>query len=1042
SAGPELIWKIYDAVRKTDKKDVSIFFFDKRTADKLHKPKRKETISEILRFSVRQLDRFRHPKILSIVHSVEESSDTLAFATEPVIGSLANVYDYLDERLPQAFVSKLKDYNLLDFEIKYGLLQMTEALVYLHYTCKVIHRNISPQSILINKKGTWKLAGLEFVEKCHETDVLHFIPCQAYTSKLPKMGQPDLDFIAPEVQTQSVCTPLSDMFSLGLLIAFLCGHGKLLINANLNTSTYLRQLDSLNASLNELIPNVSPMLQEMLRSLLEIDFKKRPSSQILTASKYFLDSSVHALQYLDTIQMQDSMHKANFYHNLKNVLPFIPKKMWCQHILPSMECELQCPDVLAAALQPIIYIINESSVQEFQEFILPFIKNIFQMPKSVQATVTLLENIDILMLKCDKEDFRADIVPMICTAFDSTTPQIQSAAMSALSHVIDHLDETTIRKMILPKTKQLFDVNADTKIQINILICIEKVIGNLDKTDVQDDVLPMIMRARIQDASVLIIVINICKLMMIDLKKYGLTVNIIAGKIMPSLTPALANPTLNVDEFNDLVDLLTDMLTYIAKSQRNKFLLEKNASISISPEIQIQTSNSGPAGYARPPSLRLESRRTSISMDDVVRRASVTSAASSPDSNLLRVQAHLPGRRHSDNTIQPPRILIAPSTPTTSFSLSRRPSAWNLYGRRHSSIGMQDGKNFNFNLNNLNFNLPSTKQITTAANNLGNQIGNQIGNNLGNTLGTESFLSSRSSGRRYSAVPTFSAINLPHSKNTSSSNFLQTLGTGVCKIKQLQCETRFSAYIPPKADTQNPVPVLYWLSGLTCTEENFIIKSGFQRYASEHNLMVVGPDTSPRGCNIEGEDADWDFGTGAGFYVDATTEKYKNNYRMYSYVVKELPTVVEQNLPVIKDARSISGHSMGGHGALICALKNPGFYKCATAFAPISNPTASTWGVKCFTGYLGDSKETWLEYDATVLVSKYTGPDLHLRIDQGSVDPFMDHLIPNNFVEACKKAGVSLDYRLHDGYEHGYMFVGTFIGEHIKLHSDILKKVN
>ena len=200
--------------------------------------------------------------------------------------------------------------------------------------------------------------------------------------------------------------------------------------------------------------------------------------------------------------------------------------------------------------------------------------------------------------------------------------------------------------------------------------------------------------------------------------------------------------------------------------------------------------------------------------------------------------------------------------------------------------------------------------------------------------------------------------------------------------KQLQCETRFSAYIPPKADAQNPVPVLYWLSGLTCTEENFIIKSGFQRYASEHNLMVVGPDTSPRGCNIEGEDANWDFGTGAGFYVDATTEKYKNNYRMYSYVVKELPTVVEQNLPVIKDARSISGHSMGGHGALICALKNPGFYKCATAFAPISNPTASTWGVKCFTGYLGDSKETWLEYDATVLVSKYTGPDLHLRIDQ------------------------------------------------------------
>ena len=200
--------------------------------------------------------------------------------------------------------------------------------------------------------------------------------------------------------------------------------------------------------------------------------------------------------------------------------------------------------------------------------------------------------------------------------------------------------------------------------------------------------------------------------------------------------------------------------------------------------------------------------------------------------------------------------------------------------------------------------------------------------------------------------------------------------------EQLQSETRFSVYIPPKATAENPVPVLYWLSGLTCTEENFIIKSGFQRYASEQNLLVVGPDTSPRGCNIEGEDIDYDFGTGAGFYVDATTEKFKINYRMFSYVVKELPLVVDQNFPVIQGARSISGHSMGGHGALICALKNPGFYKLATAFAPISNPLNSSWGVKCLTGYLGENRESWKEWDATELVGSYKGPELHLRVDQ------------------------------------------------------------
>lgn len=256
--------------------------------------------------------------------------------------------------------------------------------------------------------------------------------------------------------------------------------------------------------------------------------------------------------------------------------------------------------------------------------------------------------------------------------------------------------------------------------------------------------------------------------------------------------------------------------------------------------------------------------------------------------------------------------------------------------------------------------------------------------------------------------------------------------------KELQCETKFSAYIPPKASKDSPVPVLYWLSGLTCTEENFIIKSGFQRYAAEHNLVVIGPDTSPRGCNVEGEDKDWDFGTGAGFYVDATTDGYNKHYRMYSYITKELPGIIEKNFPVIAGKRSITGHSMGGHGALIIGLKNPGMFKCVTAFSPISNPMASPWGQKCFRGYLGDNQEEWKNWDATELIAKYKGPELHLMIDQGSVDPYMDHLIPDNFVEACKKNNIPLNYRLHDGYDHSFFFVGTFLNDHFKLHSQIL----
>jgi S-formylglutathione hydrolase len=202
--------------------------------------------------------------------------------------------------------------------------------------------------------------------------------------------------------------------------------------------------------------------------------------------------------------------------------------------------------------------------------------------------------------------------------------------------------------------------------------------------------------------------------------------------------------------------------------------------------------------------------------------------------------------------------------------------------------------------------------------------------------------------------------------------------------KELKCQMNFSVYIPPKVKDNSgiKVPVLYWLSGLTCTEQNFIIKSGFQRYASEEGIIVVGPDTSPRGVNIESEDDNYDFGSGAGFYVDSTQDKWKTHYRMYSYVTKELPKIIDENFPVIKGCQSIFGHSMGGHGSLICALKNPGFYKSVSVFAPISNPVVGKWGQKCLTGYLGNNKKDWEEWDATLLVKKYKGPPLNLIVEQ------------------------------------------------------------
>lgn len=255
--------------------------------------------------------------------------------------------------------------------------------------------------------------------------------------------------------------------------------------------------------------------------------------------------------------------------------------------------------------------------------------------------------------------------------------------------------------------------------------------------------------------------------------------------------------------------------------------------------------------------------------------------------------------------------------------------------------------------------------------------------------------------------------------------------------KQLSCKMRFGIFLPPKSE-QEKVPTLYWLSGLTCTEENFITKAGAQVHAAELGIAIVAPDTSPRGCGIEGEDDSYDFGTGAGFYLDATDEKWKTNYRMFSYISMELPLLIQSNFPVLQDNRSIAGHSMGGHGALICALKNPGMYKSVSAFAPICNPINCPWGQKAFSGYLGSDREAWKKWDATELVMRYLGPPMsYIFIDQGGDDQFLkeNQLLPENFVEACHEGNVPVVYRKQEGYDHSYYFISSFIADHMKHHA-------
>ncbi|XP_054086089.1 SCY1-like protein 2 isoform X6 [Zeugodacus cucurbitae] len=730
-AGPELVWRIHDGYRKSDGRECSIFVFEKKIAEKLHKPRRKETVTELLRNSVKTMERFRHPRILQVIHTVEESTDTLAFATEPIFASLSNILAFHESKTyenmgmpsnsggtgaqssqqqnaagPQR-PAHAKEYNFLDIEWKYGFLQLVEALSFLHYSGHVIHRNVCPSSILVTKRGTWKLAGLEFIERMSETDVNEFVPCPPWSNKVSKMAQPNLDFMAPETQLTSKGSLLSDMFSLGLVICAAFNNGRPLIQAGNVVSNYMKQLESLEESVQKMLPRVPVPLQEATSRLVSRDPTARPTAQLLQLIKYFSDPAVNALKFLDVVNMKDTSQKSHFYKNtLMEAMPLIPKKLWWQNVWPMLQAEISNGEVLAAVLQPVIKLIHEASPSEYESIMAPTMKVIFGSPKSIQATVTLLENLHLIIEKTAPGDVTTDIIPMLFFAFESSTIQVQSAAVVAVTNVFDNIEDVSIRRMVIPKVKSVFEKNlADPKIVQNVLICIEVLMDKLDRAQVMEEVLQLLSDVRIPEPDIVMRTVHIYHKMVVD-KTYGLTVETMATHVLPLLIPHTVNPGLNLEQYCMLVEVLQEMLEQIDRQQRNKLKLD-NLSIP-SPERhrplrhQFSSDNMNAPPF-NIPNLRIDQRKTS-SAEDMARKNSGGSgmlggwwfgcSPSSPDSNFLRVANAFPNRRLSDNTLMTPKIRIAPSCAS---SPGGTPGS-GLPTRRHSSIGPQERRGSTINL--------------------------------------------------------------------------------------------------------------------------------------------------------------------------------------------------------------------------------------------------------------------------------------------------------------------------------------------------------
>ncbi|XP_025110543.1 SCY1-like protein 2 isoform X2 [Pomacea canaliculata] len=570
SAGPELAWKIFEAVRKEDKKEVSVFLFEKKIADKLHKPRRRDVVTEVLKKEPWYLERFRHPQILGLVHGIEECHDSIAFATEPVLASLANVLGNY-ERLPANIPQEIKDHDFIEMEIKLGILQIAEALSHLHSTEQLIHRNVNPQSILLTYRGVWKLAGFYFAEKIK--DGKESSPVQPWTNKVPKMAQPDLNFLPPEMQLGRTCSPLSDMFSLGMVVCAIYNAGHSLIAADHNPNLYVKQLDQMHDMFGVVAHKMPMALVEPVEKMINKDLRYRPSAHLFSLLKYFNDTVVINLHALACTDRRDPAGRAEAYVGLSQVIPNIPRKVLYKHVLPTVVDDCKMFDSIIYALPTLLTIIDFATRDDYCDLILRDFCTVLGMPKPVQATVYILNKLDIILTKTPLEDIRTEILPMVFNTLDSSSLQAQEAAIAAIGVVKEYLDDNILRKMVLPKAKSLFFRSTNVKMRINALSCVDHLLESLDKMLILDDVLPFLTDITCQDPDVIVTIVSIYKHMLSD-KRFGLTHNLLATKVMPSLIPHTVNPGLNMEQFSSLMEVLRDMLEQVDKQRRNKMKLE------------------------------------------------------------------------------------------------------------------------------------------------------------------------------------------------------------------------------------------------------------------------------------------------------------------------------------------------------------------------------------------------------------------------------------------------------------------------------------
>lgn len=587
---------------------------EKRMLDKWSKDDRDSFIEQLKR-SVIQLTKIRHPQILTVQHPLEESRESLAFATEPVFASLANVLGDTSN-LPSP--NNVAGHKLFDIEIKYGLMQLAEGIGFLHSDVKLLHRNICPESIIVNRQGAWKIFGFDYCATNQPmTDGKPYWPLVEYNSSWHVLTQPSLEFMAPEYALISSHSPSSDIFSLGMLIYTVYSRdGKPPKNFNKDYNAFKRFASDLKQGKYPNLSDIPDQLVDYVKLMLNATPEMRPNVHEFTKTPFFDDVGVKTLSYLDSLFQWDNLQKSKFYKGLPQIIQKLPHRINLYRINQCLVKEFLNPQMVPFVLPNVLMIADKCSQDEYLKYVWPHLKPVMKMQDPIQILLIFMQKMELLLRLTPAEDVKTDVLPMLYRALESDAQQIQELCLSVLPTFASLIDYPAMKNALMPRIMKLCLGTGFVSVRVNCLLCIGKLLDHLDKWLVLDDVLPFLSQIPSREPAVIMAILGIYKLSL-NHNKLGITKEVMANKIIPFLVPLSIENGLSVAQFNAIMSMIKEMIQRIENDHRTK-LEQLNSIKNESKEMDLSLQASSGAlvpSIKSPPSNEMDKMFSDLGLD-------------------------------------------------------------------------------------------------------------------------------------------------------------------------------------------------------------------------------------------------------------------------------------------------------------------------------------------------------------------------------------------------------------------------------------------